>query len=589
MKYPIPLADSAPHVANLDVGIIVVYFVALFALGIYMSRRQRSEEEYFLGGRKTPWFLAGVSVIASLLSTLTYLATPGEMIGHGTGYFYSQVALIAVIPAVTLIIIPALMRLPVTSVYDCLERRYGLSARMTGALVFLITRLLWVGLIIFTASTAVAKITGWPMEWIVCVIGAVTIFYTSIGGLEAVIWADVAQFTLLFGGAAFIPFFVAWNTGSGPSHWWTLIHEAHKPAPVFSLDPTIRITIVGICIETFLWNFCTHGSDQIAAQRYLSTPSVASARRSVWVFSMCSLFVTVLLALCGMAIFYFYNVSQKMSLAAIHRDSDSLVPKFIGTQLPTGISGLMLAAILASAMSCLSSGINSISTVVVTDFIQRFTANRREKVELLLAKLLVVVAGVIGVDVALLVKELMAVQTEWRLVDLIARMNHLFVAPLGALFLVGILSRRVGTVAALAGFFLGVLASAAVSFSGEALDLVYGAHVGHTYNVKIAGDTISVRLDGNQGGSGWIGTNVDTGIEIHVPDTTRMRHAPISFTWIMPVSFVVSLLSSYLLGFLFEAPQASQLIGLYAFGARPGEASAAEEEPPVVQIAPSDL
>src|SRR5207244_2875103 len=110
----------------------------------------------------------------------------------------------------------ALMRLQVTSVYDCLERRYGLSARMTGAIVFLVTRLLWIGLIIYTASTAVAKMTDWRMEWIVCVIGLVTIFYTSIGGLEAVIWADVAQFTLLFGGAAFIPVFVAWSTGSGP-------------------------------------------------------------------------------------------------------------------------------------------------------------------------------------------------------------------------------------------------------------------------------------------------------------------------------------------------------------------------------------
>src|SRR5260221_12892342 len=148
MNYHFPLAEtSEPPVANLDVGIIVFYFVALFALGIYTSRRQKSEEPYFLGGRQTSWFLAGVSVIASLLSTLTYLSTPGEMIGHGAGYFSSLIAQVAVIPAVTMIIIPALMRLKVTSVYDCLERRFGLSARMTGAIVFLVTRLLWIGLI----------------------------------------------------------------------------------------------------------------------------------------------------------------------------------------------------------------------------------------------------------------------------------------------------------------------------------------------------------------------------------------------------------------------------------------------------------
>lgn len=538
------LIGAVHQLSDLDLAVVAAYFVGLFLLGIYTSRRQKSEEAYFLGGRKTPWFLAGVSIIASLLSTLTYLSTPGEMIGHGIGYFLSLFSLIAVIPAVTLIIIPALMRLRVTSVYDCLERRYGISARMTGASIFLITRLLWVGLIIYAASDAVHAMTGWQLEWVVFLIGLVTIFYTAVGGLEAVIWADVAQFTLLFGGAMLIPISIALRTGVGPVGWWSVFgKERPCEAPFFSWDPTVRLTVVGILLESFLWNFCTHGSDQIAAQRYLSTPSAQSARRSVWVFSLCSLFVTVLLAVCGMSIFYFYfsRPDAPMTLAQISQDADKLMPRFIANELPTGVSGLMLAALLASAMSCLSSGINSISTVVISDFVHRFNPNRKEGVELTLAKVLVAAAGVCGIGIALLVNAIMTEQAKsahpWHLVDLIARINHLFVAPLGVLFLVGILSRRVGTVAALLGFWLGVLSAILVSLSAELFGM----------------------------------------------------ENPVAFTWIMPTAFVVSLVSSYGLGFLFKAPQESQLIGLYAFGVQPAEASAADEEQPVVRVAPSDL
>ena len=127
---------------------------------MWMSRRQTSEEVYFLGGRKMPWFLAGVSIIAGMLSTLTFLSTPGEFIGHGVGYFSELLAYFLVIPVVNGIIIPFLMRLPVSSVYDYLERRYGPSVRALGAAIFVLMRLFWMGLIFYTVSFAVNGMTG---------------------------------------------------------------------------------------------------------------------------------------------------------------------------------------------------------------------------------------------------------------------------------------------------------------------------------------------------------------------------------------------------------------------------------------------
>jgi SSS family solute:Na+ symporter len=503
------------HLTKLDFAVLLAYVVGLFWLGLATSSRQTSAEMYFLSGRRTPWFLAGVSVLATLLSTLTFLSIPGEMIRYGLGFFSMLWAFVLIIPAVNHLIIPALMRMPVTSVYDYLEHRFSPETRTVGAAVFVVMRLVWIGMIMYTASMAVAEMTGWRISYLVLVMGIVTTFYTTAGGMQAVIWSDFAQFVLLFGGALYIPIHVALRTGTGPLGWWDVFSQAGRASvPVFSLDPTVRITMVGMILQTFLWNLCTHGADQVAAQRYLSTPSSAAARRSVWVFSILNVGVIVLLMVCGLSLFHFYYSMSRLPLPHFAREvgarADALLPEFMVTQLPSGLPGLMLAALLAAAMSSLSSGINSISTVAVTDFVQRFGASKPGAEYLPLARTLAALAGLLGIGLALLVDGLVRF-TKWNLVELIERVNHLFVAPLGALFLAGIVLRHVGTAAALLGFSAGILASVLVSFSRE----IFGMERG------------------------------------------------ISFMWIMPVSFAISLVTSCACGYLFPPPAPSQLAAMY--------------------------
>ena len=504
------LPDPDFHLHPLYVVALTVYFLALLGVGIYFSRKQRSEEMYFLAGRKMPWFLAGISVLATLLSTISYLSLPGEMIKNGVGFFYGFIGLALVIPIVNYIIIPALMRLPVTTVYDFFERRFGLSTRVLSAIVFIVMRLTWIGIITYTASFAVSEMTGWDVAWIAVGVGVVTLFYTTTGGMTAVVWCDFAQFVLLFGGAIFIPVYIGFQTDAGPVEWWDTFSQAGRSEVVFfSFDPEVRITVVGMILVILLWNLSTHSADQVAAQRYLSTPSAGAARRSMWVYSVTNLFLSALLALCGLALFFFYFREGGLPVEAfakeIREDADGVLPRFIVQELPAGHSGLMLAAILAAAMSSLSSGIHSISTVAVNDFFNRFRSGGSQDPRPRIAQLIALAAGAIAILLAIWLEILIRNMKEWNLIDLIERVNHLFVAPLGALFLIGVLLRRVSEVPALIGFAAGVLTSFLVSFSEPIFD------------------------------------------------------EPIAWTWIMPAAFVVTIVVAFATGPFFPPPAPSKL------------------------------
>ena len=504
------------HLSLLDFMVIAAYLLGLSLVGFYFSKQQTSEAAYFLGNRRLPWPVVGLSVMASLISTLTYLSLPGEMIAYGTGYFYSVIALILVIPLVTRLIIPALRQLPVTTVYEYFDRRYGPVTRSVSALVFIFSRLLWMPLIIYTASFAVHQMTAWDIRMIVLVIGVVTTVYTTAGGMTAVVWTDCVQGVMLLAGAVFVPVYIALLTNSDPSVWWSTFSQAGRAeAPVFSWDITVRITIVGIVLNDFVWSACTHGGDQLAVQRYLSTASVESARRSVWMFSVTVVALILLLGLVGLALFYFEYQQAGAPLPTFADEvaarADGVFPKFIAEQLPRGVSGLLLGAILSAAMSSLSSGINSICTVIITDFVNRNRKQATGEQNMKPVKITAFSVGVLGIAAALVVSAVMQSESvRWNLVEMMIRLSTLFVAPLGVLFLAGVLFRRVSAPAALAGFVAGSLCSILVAFRRQIF-----------------------QSDDN-----------------------------ISFTWVMPFSFIVSILVTFLASFVFAPASPSQLAEL---------------------------
>lgn len=454
---------------SLDLIVIGAYFLSLFAIGLFFTGKQTSREMYFLGGRRIPWLLAGTSVFASLLSSISYIAIPGEMLRYGVGKFTHLFAFVLIIPTVTYLIIPTLMNLPDTSVYDFLERRFNSSIRLLAVGVFVTMRLIWMGLILYTGCLAVSQMTGWSIHLLVFFIGGLTVLYTTLGGMSAVVWSDFLQFIILFAGAILVPVYIAWNTEAGPSEWFALFSQAERThVPLFSFDPTERITVVGAMVSLFVWNICTHSADQVAAQRYMSTSSLADARRSFGIFCLANIVLTLLLMLCAVALFYFEYSRANLPIAEFQQNiaqrADSVFPTFIAAQLPRGLSGLMVAALLAAAMSSLSSGTNSIAAV----FHSIDSSNKDAKKRTLGRQplLLTLMSGLLGIGIALVIDYFMQ-YSDWGLVTLIERINHLFVAPLGALMLSGILFRYIGPAAALTGFFSSLLLSLIISFSGS--------------------------------------------------------------------------------------------------------------------------
>ena len=501
------------HLTALDFAVIIVYMVGLALIGLYFSKRQTSREEYFLGGRGIHWFLAGGSLMATLLSTITYLSVPGEMIRYGIAYFGSILAIPLIIPVTNRVLIPILMRLPITSAYEYLEKRFDVRVRSLASFAFIGRTILWMGLIIYTASFAFAEMSGWNIYVTIVAIGLITTFYTTTGGLRTVVWTDNLQLFILFGGAVAIPFFIAFSTGQGPFGWWETFSQAGRTEiQMFSWDLTVRITVFGVVMSNFFWNIATSGGDQVAVQRYLSTPSLKAARRTVWVYTFWGVFLSAFLMLCGLALFAFYAQKSGSPIGAFQEEialrADRIMPQFIVQELPAGISGLLLAALLAAAMSSLSSGINSISGVVMNDFLQRF-GFLKDSVSLKVDKLASLAAGLIGIGAAIAIA-LGAQNTNWNLVELTGRINHIFVAPIAVLFFGGILFRRTGSRAVLIPFFFGTLLSLFICF-----------------------------------GKSWFGLEEN-----------------ISFIWVVPIPFIAGLALAGLLSTIFRGPQREKIQGL---------------------------
>lgn len=459
------------HLTYVDVTVLVGYFAILSLIGVYFSRQQKSRDEYILGGRQIHWVLAGGSTVATLLSSLSFLSIPGETISHGISYFASLLALPFVVLVVNRTVAPMLRELPIRSAYEYLEKRFDIGTRKLASGVFVFKTLIWMGLILYSSSFAFAQIAGWGILSIIVVLGIITTLYTSIGGFKTVIWTDNLQLYLLLGGALLIPFYVGFSTGHGPIRWYedfSLAGRMH--VQVFSWDPTVRITLFGVMVANFFWHICTYAGDQMAVQRILGTPNLKTTRRAVWTFAGFNALLTPALVICGLALFAYYAQSSGLSVDQFQREiqgqGDQLMPRFIAQELPSGISGLLLAALLAAAMSSLSSAINAISGVVVSDFLHDVERVKHHGSSLLIDKLIAVSAGLLGIGGAVAIN-IATQHGNWNLLELTNRINHLFVGPLAVLFFGSILLKRAGKEGILLGFASGVLVSFIVSFGKD--------------------------------------------------------------------------------------------------------------------------
>lgn len=481
-------AEELSHgLTSLDLAAIVGYFILTFGIAWWFGRKQKSTEDFFVGGRHMPWFAVGLSILATLFSTLSYLGVPGEMIKHGVGLFIGYLSLPLAALVITYLWIPFFMRLRLTSAYEYLERRFSYSVRLSGAGLFLLLRLGWMSMVIYAASMALDRIKGDDLAWLpgrdlyywIAIIGLISAVYTSIGGIQAMIWTDVIQCLLLLAGVLLAIGYVVVHDGTGPLDWWRIAGE-HRPQhtmPQFvSLDVTVRVTVVFALINNFFWNICTHGSDQVVLQRYFSTPSLAAARRSYFSNLIVDLLMAVLLSLAGLALLAFYLNHAALlpeGAASPLAAADKLFPHFLGSQLPAGCAGLVMAAFLCDAIQTLESGVNAITAVATNDVVPRLRRDGRRKLsDLQVARFLTIVIALCVTANAYFVVQVTE-HYDLSLVDLMPKFFNLFVGPLAALFFVGMFVPRATSRSVLPAVVLGLATSILWSwwkqiFGGEA-------------------------------------------------------------------------------------------------------------------------
>jgi SSS family solute:Na+ symporter len=445
--------------AVIDWIIIVIYALLTIGLGWYVSRRQKTKEEYFIGSGKMNPILVGVSLFATLLSTISYLSMPGEILGKGPAALVTLPGMLLIYFIVAYLILPLYMRQRVTSAYELLEAKLGIGIRLLGACMFILLRLVWMSLLIYLASMAMTVMMGVDEKWIpliVLITGSVAVIYTSLGGLKAVVITDLVQTILLFGGALTVIAIVTIDFGGFswfPREW----NKNWDVQPLFSWDLSTRVTVFAAFLNMMTWYICTAAGDQTCIQRFMSTGSAAAARKAFKVQLIVSVVVSLTLAAVGVALLEYF---QKHSLPAdisIKTNADQVFPYFIGNILPPGVSGLVVAAMFAAAMSSIDSGVNSITAVVSSDFLDRFgkTTSRRTSMWLALAigAIVVVSSSAMGL-------------VPGNITSVTQKTTNLLVTPIFALFFFAIFVPFARPLGVIAGCVTGTVTALLVAFSG---------------------------------------------------------------------------------------------------------------------------
>ncbi len=345
----------------LDLAVIAAYFVATIGIGLWVTRNQTTAGDYFLGSRDLPTWTVLLSIVATETSALTVISIPG--IGARGDLTFLQLPLGYLIGRIGVAywLLPGYFTGHQETAYARLETRFGLGTRRLISGAFLVTRFLGDGVRIYAGAIPLALVTGWSIPASIVVMGSVTVLYTYFGGLKAVVWADVVQLAIYVAGgiAALI---IAWDMAGGPAAALTEALAAGKLRVFdFSLNLTSTYTLVGGLAGGAMLSAASHGTDHLIVQRLLATKSLREARRALIGSGVVVLLQFLLFLLAGSAIWAAGRAPAELA-------ADQIFPRFIAESLPVGIAGLVIAGILAAAMSTISSSINALASAVTHDF-----------------------------------------------------------------------------------------------------------------------------------------------------------------------------------------------------------------------------
>ncbi|QHI69354.1 sodium:solute symporter family transporter [Tichowtungia aerotolerans] len=414
----------------INLAVLLAYLTVMVWIGLRFAGRQKTANDFFLAGRNMPWLAVAMSMYASLTSAVTYMGLPG--LAYRSNVTLLAVAIVSPLLAPILIFLfyPVYRKLNITTSYEYIGIRFGPVARKTAAALFLLARLGWMATVIYAPAMALSIATGLPLLASILLMGLLATLYTVAGGLAAVLWTDVVQFVMLIGGAIFVAGVLCVKHPDGMSGILSFAHSHDH----LQLDGSLslwRMTLTGVAISFFFQMMQDYGTDQVTVQRLLSTKTKGGMARAIAFNAGVDFCIISLLLFIGLGLFAYYELNPGLLPETI--SGDKIFPHFIISALPSGISGLLIAAIFAAAMSSMDSGINSMATVVVHDFIGE------GKRPVHRARIVTAVLG--GLATGLSVMLFFVAKAEG-IIKTFATFMGLFSAPVLALFLFGLLTKR---------------------------------------------------------------------------------------------------------------------------------------------------
>jgi len=470
----------------LDLIVIAAYLAGLVAIGLRFARRQRTTEQYFVAGRSVPGWAMGLSLLATIITSVTFIAYPGSAYAGDWSLLVPGILFIGVLGLIGSVIVPFFRRVVCMSAYEYFGRRFGRGIRLYSSFAFAIGHFSKMGFVFYLLALTLASMTGWPIAGIIALTAIITIFYTLLGGVEAVVWSDVVQGFVLWAGIlvslGYLLFLPPQGAHAVLADAWTH-HKMSLGSTTLRFD---QPTIIVLVIYGFFFYLQKYTADQTVVQRYLIARSDRSAIRGIALGAGLCLPVWTAFMLIGSLLWSFYRLTGETIPKSITK-ADGIFPHFLVTHIPSGLAGLFVAALLGSAMSMLASDMNCLSVIAVEDF-YRFARPRSTDRELLRAgRIVVALSGIAAAAVALRLAH-----TQGSALSLYYTITAIVAGGLAGLFLLAFLMPRATREGAIAGLIVSLIFTAWATFTdgGKILNLGRRNFTWHDYMIGAIGHVV---------------------------------------------------------------------------------------------------
>ncbi len=446
--------------------VVVFYLLAMVGIGVYFSFLNKSTDDFFRGGKSIPWWAAGCSIFATMLSSITYMAVPAKAFAQDWVYWIGNFLILGIAPVAIYLSLPFFRRIDATSAYEYLEKRFNRAARLIGSGSFSLFHVFRMGVVLALAALALASVTPLTPAQCVIVMGVLSIIYCTLGGVEAVIWTDTIQTFILLGGALLCFGFAFWGSDPGSFDSAVAAGKFHSSNWDFGPSSFTTMALWVVILGGIGQNLASYTADQAVVQRYMTTETESLAAKSIWLNAWLAIPASAVFFAMGTAFWMFYKTHPEKLDPTIA--ADRIMPLFISQELPIGLGGLVVAGIFAAAQSTVSTSMNSGATTIVTDFARPINFCKSEKGYLWLARLVTLAMGIAGMTAGLLFVD----PTIKSLFDQFIGILGMFLGVLAGLFALGATTRRANGTGSLIGALVAILFMISIVLASKDISVI---------------------------------------------------------------------------------------------------------------------